>query len=403
MSQICIYVATHKKLNIDLPDIYRFCQVGAALSGRWDGYLHDDDGADNISAKNSSYSELTALYALWKNEKSDIKGLAHYRRFFADAVPESLEDYNCSSYDAGHIGRHVIGRETVTEYLRNHDVILEQPDQPFYVNGHEDLHRWVYDSDIDILEKVIGENFPEYAGSYAEVMSSTGLSYLNMMIAPAGIFDEYCGWLFDVLGRVEELADISTYDPQHKRIFGYLSEVLLNVWVLAKGLKVKYSGMAYLIEDSSVSGKLRSSVRNILPKSIRSERIDSATDARERFLRLKNGPDACMRSLRDIYSEFKKTDDIFAYYSRFKELRTLKESFSCGDGSETEVILSFYDGYDLYPYPQSNRFVIANIFSEDPAKAAVISAAVREKYKDGYTVNIRTLTVGAKNGLLTLC
>ena len=41
----------------------------------------------------------------------------------------------------------------------------------------------------------------------------------------------YCGWLFDVLFELERRLDISEYDPVSRRVFGYVGERLLDVWV----------------------------------------------------------------------------------------------------------------------------------------------------------------------------
>ena len=46
-------------------------------------------------------------------------------------------------------------------------------------------------------------------------------------------FDRYCSWLFPLLEETEKRIDISHYSPTQKRIFGYMAERLLNVWVAA--------------------------------------------------------------------------------------------------------------------------------------------------------------------------
>ena len=53
----------------------------------------------------------------------------------------------------------------------------------------------------------------------------------NMMIAKSELFDSYTTWLIDVLSEVEKRTDISDYTPYEKRIYGFISELLLDVWV----------------------------------------------------------------------------------------------------------------------------------------------------------------------------
>ena len=60
-----------------------------------------------------------------------------------------------------------------------------------------------------------------------------------MCIMSKQLFDEYCEWLFDILFEVENRTDITKYDDYNKRLYGFLSERLINIWVLFKDLKVK--------------------------------------------------------------------------------------------------------------------------------------------------------------------
>lgn len=60
-----------------------------------------------------------------------------------------------------------------------------------------------------------------------------------MCIMRKRMFDEYCEWLFNILFEVENRTDISNYDSYNKRLYGFLSERLINIWVMQQNLKVK--------------------------------------------------------------------------------------------------------------------------------------------------------------------
>lgn len=232
-----VFVAAHKKTDVSLPGYCRMIQVGSVFHDRIDGYLYDDwNGQDNISAKNNSYSELTALYCLWKHSSADIRGLYHYRRMFYNG--EALRCNKCSiSKSPGDIAGFCLTEEQITEYLRESDVIDEIPYFPWPRTVEEDLLRFCYPEDVKRLSEVIFHGYPAYYEDFLRVMQSRHISYRNMMIAKQEIFEQYCAWLFEVLARCEEVIDISGYDRMHQRIFGYLSEVLMNVWIRKQGLK----------------------------------------------------------------------------------------------------------------------------------------------------------------------
>ncbi len=53
----------------------------------------------------------------------------------------------------------------------------------------------------------------------------------NMFIMKKQPLNEYVSWLFEVLGKVEAKTDVSSYTPYEQRVYGFLSEVLLDVWL----------------------------------------------------------------------------------------------------------------------------------------------------------------------------
>ncbi len=232
-----IIVVTHKPIKFELPDYYQWIQVNAEKNGRWDGYLHDNDINDNISIKNNSYCELTALYSLWKNSDADIKGLCHYRRFLGNGIPVFHQMRHGLYLRKERIPFEVIKRKRIERLLKNKDILVPASIFPYPNTAHEDLLRFVYLKDINVMIDAVEAFFPDYVSALWKVLSSTNIHYCNMFIASKEVTDAYCSWLFDLLGKIENRIDISDYDPQHMRIFGYMAEVLLNVYIERHHLK----------------------------------------------------------------------------------------------------------------------------------------------------------------------
>lgn len=220
-----ICVAAHKAFagSDALPNGYFPLQVGA--EGKADlGFTRDNTG-DNISYKNSSYCELTGLYWMWKNVSADIVGLCHYRRYLSHRpLDRKLHA--------------MLTEDEIVKILDKYDVILPRPVGLGRKNVQEHYCAAHFAKDLDTTREAVLALYPEYAESFDAVMRAHKTYQCNMFIADKALADEYCQWLFDVLGYVEAHTDISEYDNVQKRIYGYLSERLLSVWVHHKKLKV---------------------------------------------------------------------------------------------------------------------------------------------------------------------
>ena len=53
----------------------------------------------------------------------------------------------------------------------------------------------------------------------------------NMFVMRRDLFDAYCQWMFSILEELERRLDISAFDAYNSRVFGFVSERLLDVWL----------------------------------------------------------------------------------------------------------------------------------------------------------------------------
>ena len=243
-----IYIITHKIFDhyFDDPQHYTVLHVGKNANCR-EEYLRDDAG-DNISGKNPNFCELTGLYWIWKNGKEnpeDITGLVHYRRYFTDKISDILYTYFG-------IRPRVINYNAIQDILKKKDLILPVREKIFRTveQSYVDVHN---KEDLELTRKAIEKVRPEYIDSFDQVMNSHYYYYANMMICRKKVLDEYSQWLFAVMDELENLIDINKYEDNYqKRVFGFLSERLLQVWVIHNGLSV-YELPAFNTEQKRIT------------------------------------------------------------------------------------------------------------------------------------------------------
>lgn len=251
-----IYIITHKYLDSmpKLDDFYKWLYVGAyKTEERRDGYIYDDTGDKNISEKNGSFCELTGMYWIRHNSKDDIKGLVHYRRFFTK---------NIWSEDT----RHYLSEKDVRKILTKYDCIVSDRKYFSKKNIAENYRCLHHGKDLDMLEEIIRSAAPEYMDAFHTAMSKTYLFPYNMLIAKAEVFDAYADWLLDILMKLEAVENLDGYDAYQSRIYGFLSERLLNVWLIKN--KVSYTERPTLQLGSRTRYKIRTEMEKRLRHSL---------------------------------------------------------------------------------------------------------------------------------------
>ena len=183
---------------------------------------------DNIDELNPWYCELTGLYYLWKNEKDDVIGLEHYRRYFLSDDKSLLQE------------------DEINETLKDNDIILRR--FIYAPHGQKDGFEWPESQGImkHFIEFLYQIKEPEFAMFCLHLLkTSPEFAQCNMFIGKREIIDKYCSWLFNALNK----ADFE-YFKQFKRLFGYFGEFMFFSWIKFNNYKYTWKKTVTFYADN---------------------------------------------------------------------------------------------------------------------------------------------------------
>ena len=269
MSNIKVLVCIHKDDVYLKNKDYLPIHVGKALSNIDLGIQGDDTG-DNISIKNPSYCELTAMYWAWKNLKNiDYIGLCHYRRYFdfhkqcRKGFPYTIFPTNeCQNKDIS------IPESIIKKLEKGYAIVPEKIcHNTSLFNNYCTCH---ISDDLKTLECIINETCDKkYKDAFDKIMNRTNeLFPCNMFILKWNDFDKYCTWLFNILSEAEKRINIEHYSNYQKRIFGFMGERLLNIFLYAENIKTSKYPLIYFSneEEEEKISYIKQKYRNLLYK-----------------------------------------------------------------------------------------------------------------------------------------
>ena len=96
---------------------------------------------------------------------------------------------------------------------------------------------------LPLIRSTVKSIYPDYIDAYDKVMKGSEIYFCNMMISSRVLFRQYCEWLFSILFDIERNVDMTGYSDYQKRLYGFISERLLTVWIEKNSLKVCELGM----------------------------------------------------------------------------------------------------------------------------------------------------------------
>lgn len=220
-----IFVVTHVKPEKNLPEGYDYIGVGNQNLD----LPYSDKTGESIAHLNPYFSELTAIYWIWKNytcHPDDFVGIMHYRRVLVDGWLSVLT-------------KSPIDIQNVEKILAAKDLIVPEktylPPDAYrnYAAEHDE-------SDLNLVLSIAEVKDGAAKGAYLQFFKGLKTAHIcNMLICKKRIFDDYCSWLFPILFESLEKINPEGRDAYQKRVFGFLSERLFNVWFNSKNLSAE--------------------------------------------------------------------------------------------------------------------------------------------------------------------
>ena len=236
-----IIVATHKPYRMPQDSMYLPVQVGAA--GKDSIGFQRDDEHDNISEKNAGYCELTGLYWAWKNVDADFIGLAHYRRHFSLQKKGDKFDRVLSTQEA-----EALCAQCPVLVAKRRNYVIETI-YSHYVHAHKK-------EGPDALIELIDREYPAYSAACHTLFNRTWAHMFNMCVMRKDIFDGYCTWLFEVLGKLEQKLDLTGWNTTEQRVYGFMSEFMLDMYLMTHQISYQEIPVLFMEKQSMVKKAL---------------------------------------------------------------------------------------------------------------------------------------------------
>ena len=102
--------------------------------------------------------------------------------------------------------------------LSRYEIILPKKRNYYIETVRSQYEHAHHKKELDAVESVIRATCPGYLDAFRLVMNGRELCLLNMFATTGGIFSDYCGWIFDMLARLEERIDTSAYTTAYERL-----------------------------------------------------------------------------------------------------------------------------------------------------------------------------------------
>lgn len=241
--RIAVFVATHAAFTP--PDNPLYIPLHVGREGKPDlGYLGDNVGV-HISDLNMLYGELTGLFWMWQNvSQMDYAGMCHYRRYFLNDRGFEMQ------------------REEYLSLLLQYDAVVPKHAEcdETYLKHYGKAHNV---RDLEAVGRAIEKLYPEYIPYYRKAMEGKIFYSGNLFVTSLPIMKGYAEWLFSVFAEASEEIDVTAYDAYHRRVYGFLSEQMMYIYMMKHNISF-YEAVVGISEEKEETKRLKEHVAVLL-------------------------------------------------------------------------------------------------------------------------------------------
>ncbi len=184
-----------------------------------------DNIGHNISAKNRFYNEMTVTYWIWKNCKSPIVGLMHYRRIFDFREFGNSKDYTQV------MRKYCVEPKIIKKLLSEYDMILPTKLDFGEQSLYQQYEKYHHITDLNLAMNIIKEKYPEMSPYVDKLKEQHSGYFYNMFIMKKEQFDKYAEFMFDILFELSKrIPQRSSRNLYQQRIEAFIAERIANIY-----------------------------------------------------------------------------------------------------------------------------------------------------------------------------
>lgn len=218
--------------------------------------LRDDTG-DTITDRNPDYSEMTAIYWVWKNVADlDAVGFCHYRRYFDFRTSAWQSERETPLRSLRQVRKHesrFTDPSVIAEHLDDGTIIVARTTAEGVANAEQYMTVHVPEHYLAMVNYVLAHH-PHLEQQVVAQARDVRLYGNNMFVMPWAEFDELCRFWFDCLFGLERELGTRSVGYQ-RRVLAFLSERIFDIhirWLRDSGRRTAEYPIFFL-EDSVFS------------------------------------------------------------------------------------------------------------------------------------------------------